>query len=399
MEEEKHFEIADKIARLLEGATLDELAGWLDESEENKRHFERLARSRTLQDKLSDKHLQEDAALTRKAWARASRRLHPERETGRYTRGRHVAAVACAALLVGVLAGYLISSRVATPSPAVTPGNVSSEGARLIMSDNTVIDLEQAQDFILPEEGGAIIRKQANMLDYSVIDRNVKTEKIVYNRVEVPRGGEFKFQLGDGTIIHMNAESSARFPVVFARNAREIELEGEAYFDVARDETRPFIVKTSYGEVRVTGTKFNLQAYPPDHFMETTLVSGSVEVTTRGNAPVTLQPAQQLHFDENTRAWEVHEVDSLLYTAWRKGKIVFKDCTLEYIMANLSRWYDIEVTWESTDLKQMRFGCKLDKYKTIKPIFELLESTKKIKVAIDGRAVCIKTGDPSPTVI
>ena len=179
--------------------------------------------------------------------------------------------------------------------------------------------------------------------------------------------------------------SSLRFPVTFANEKREVELEGEAYFEVSKNGL-PFIVSTHGMQIEVLGTTFNVSAYPNEE-CQTTLVNGSVKINAGQGESLILKPSQQASIAPGSNDIQVKTVDTSFYTSWIKGKINFKDQRLEDIMKILSRWYDMKVVYANADIKNIRFGCNIDRYEDIAPFVNLLEKTEKVHVKIKDKTI------------
>ncbi len=225
----------------------------------------------------------------------------------------------------------------------------------------------------------------STMLNYQVTSKTVPKNKPVYNKVETPRGGEYALLLSDGTKVHLNAMTSLRFPVTFDNGPRKVELEGEAYFEVCKTG-QPFIVCTQGMQVEVLGTTFNISAYPQEEY-QTTLVNGSVKVNTETGESCILKPSQQATISLGNSSIQIRMVDAGFYTSWIKGKIHFKDQRLEDIMKILSRWYDMEVIFANEKIKDLRFGCNVDRYSEITPFVRLLEETQKVHVKVNNKTI------------
>ena len=232
---------------------------------------------------------------------------------------------------------------------------------------------------------GKQIQIDSTTLNYSAADGQVVLSALAYNKVEVPRGGEYTLVLNDGTKVHLNSMSSLRFPLAFEAGKREVELAGEAYFEVNKTG-HPFIVSTQGMQIEVLGTTFNISAYPGEEY-QATLVSGSVKVDTGEGQSLVLKPSQQASLIPGSGNIQVRTVDTAFYTSWVKGKINFKDQRLEDIMRILSRWYNIEVDYSDEALKNLRFGCYVNRYEEIAPFLELLEATENIHVKINGKTI------------
>ncbi len=240
---------------------------------------------------------------------------------------------------------------------------------------------------VLTEKDGTVIHIDSSTLNYTNKQSIAQQQEPIYNKVQVPHGGEYSLYLSDGTKVYLNAMSSLLFPVSFTGETRTVELHGEAYFEV-QPHSAPFIVKANGIETTVLGTSFNISAYDGEN-IETTLVSGSIRVSTAQGASRILHPSQQAIIDPQQQTILVKEVDAIFYTSWIKGKINFKDRPLEEIMKTLSRWYDIETVYASEAVRKMKFGCYVDRYQEIKPFLELLEISGKLHITQNDKTIVI----------
>lgn len=205
----------------------------------------------------------------------------------------------------------------------------------------------------------------------------------------VPKGGEFETVLADGTRIWLNADSRLRYPSVFEGEVREVELEGEAYFDVANDTARPFLVRTKQAVVQVFGTEFNVKAYPDDEEERMTLVEGSIGLR-RGERTYMLRPDEQA-IVKTGKEVKVKAVDARKQGLWRTGMFVFERETLESIMGQLARWYDVTVFFSSEQLKGLHFSGELDRYGDIGQVLRMIELTTDVSFSVQGRTVVVSS--------
>lgn len=261
---------------------------------------------------------------------------------------------------------------------------VRKETVILTLSDGTTIDLETQANNKAVENGALKLNSGVNdQLTYQKT-RNTDTSSI--NQLHIPRGKEYRLTLSDGTLICINAETTIRYPVQFG-SVREVELEGEAYFEVAHDKKRPFRVKSKKGVIEVLGTHFNVSAYPASAY-ETTLAEGKVAVTTEGRT-IMLNPNQQAILTTSGEL-KVNEVDASLYTSWIEGIYKFSDKPLLEITALLTRWYDIEFIYESPQVQYRRFNGTIDKKEDLSFVLSLIADISGIEFQINGRYVTIK---------
>lgn len=199
------------------------------------------------------------------------------------------------------------------------------------------------------------------------------------NHIVVPRGGEYQLILTDQTSIYLNSESDMLFPTIFPDSLREVYFDGEAYFHIAADTAHPFIIHTFWGEVRVTGTEFNLRCYREEGELQLTLEKGIVYFRPNGrNEWQEVKVGNQLIYSATAKGCQISEVDTELYTSWRKGVYAFKSTPLKKIMSDLSRWYNIPVTYQNNELENITFTGEVMRYDNFDKIVKMLELTNTV---------------------
>ena len=251
-----------------------------------------------------------------------------------------------------------------------------SSGQQVMLAD-TIVHVN--------EKGMVISNFPDKELVYKIMNDTMKTETI-YNTVTVPRGGEDKLVLADGTIVWLNSDSHIRYPVTFSGNTRQVELEGEAYFEVAKDVEKPFIVRMNEYNVRVTGTQFNVRNYSNES-LATTLVEGGVQIERKGKVD-RLRPGQQAVLENNEIRIRVVNVEEQV--AWRHGAFGFTQCRLENIMEEIARWYDVDVFYMNQQVKDYHFSAWFKRSSSINEVINILEKTKKISLDLKGRILTVK---------
>lgn len=235
----------------------------------------------------------------------------------------------------------------------IPPGG---DRATLTLADGSIISLNEMEGGKIAEQAGVIITKtNEGQLVYTVTvfsEELPQADRVipVYNTVTTPRGGQYQVVLPDGTKVWLNAESSLRYPAFFSKTERQVELVGEGYFEVARNDKAPFIVKTDDQSVRVLGTHFNINSYQKHRRTETTLLEGSVEVSsTKGDSGQSisrrLKPGEQAVVGRQSNI-EVKKVKAFNAIAWKRGFFYFDDTTIENVMEELSRWYNFDFEFE-----------------------------------------------------
>ena len=301
----------------------------------------------------------------------------------------YAAAMILPVLLAGGIYWYSndFSKKVGISSILVSQIRPGSQKAILTLNNGESIVLDSSTNKVIQEKDGTLIERGNGKLNYA---KSSKGETIhpIFNILRIPRGGEFTLLLSDGTRVHLNAMSNFKYPVRFGGNKREVELSGEAFFEVTKDKSRPFVIRTAGMNVEVLGTTFNLNAYENNEKIVTTLVEGSVKI----NSQIThesrlLSPDEQATFDISNGQTEIKKVDVNLYTAWKDGNLIFYDARLEDIMTTLSRWYSANVLYRSSSVKDIRFSGNLNRYGDINQILDIIRSTGKITIEIDKNTI------------
>ena len=382
---DKNFEIADIIVAFIKNEAtprqISVLDDWINESEANKRLFislldevafeQRLDRSRVLE--------LEDAFGKVRARVRKSKRGY----------WRYVAVAASVAVVVAI--GGIMAYWVGIPEKQgiVTRQQSISVGksrAFLTLGTGEKVALE-SQDTLLRGKAMNIRIQENGEVFYEMAD-SIAPAEVEYNIMETPRGAEFQLVLSDGTKVWLNAGTKLRYPVKFIGKERRVELTGEAYFDVTRDEDVPFVVETSRSAVTVLGTEFCVRDYAGEANL-TTLVQGSVSVEDqRGNAYL-IRPGQQVNIGkEGSR---VLDVETIYFTSWKDGYFIFNEATLSEIMSELSKWYDFDCFLLNPDAGNERLTARLKKYDDISVILDILSRTGNIQFTQKGRAITVRS--------
>lgn len=199
----------------------------------------------------------------------------------------------------------------------------------------------------------------------------------------VPKGAEYKVVLCDETRIHINSESRLTFPNQFSEQERRVELIGEAYFEVARDG-HPFIVQNGQQNVEVLGTKFNINAYPSNNFVNTTLLEGSVRIQCPyEEKEYILEPRSNFHLDLSDGRVTVSQVNPEFYVSWIHGIFLFRNQPLSEIFSQLSRWYNFKVVYERPEICDMHFSGSAEKESDISYLLSLIAKVTNIQYRID----------------
>lgn len=307
---------------------------------------------------------------------------------------KRVAVAAMIAVTLG--AGYLMLTRQQAENvevaalPASRFGNEVAPGtnkAKLVLGNGEEILLEETADgAIVAPENEHIYKRDAEL----VYDRtNGRASATATNILSTPNGGQYKVVLSDGTRVWLNAASSLAYPAAFSGNKREVVLTGEAYFEVAKDEGKPFLVTVNDMQVQVLGTHFNVKAYANDKHIMTTLLEGAVRVK-KGTGSVMLLPGQQASLNKQDGVLRSATGDPELALAWKNGLLAFKNDALRDVMHTISRWYDVEVVYEAgIDKEAIHVSGAMRKQEYISKALEILELTAGIHFKVTGRTVTV----------
>ena len=298
------------------------------------------------------------------------------------------AAAAVIVLAVG-LSFYMSNfySAVEEKRVLIQPG---TQQAQLTLPDGSIIDVDKKEVNVVVD--GVQVKYKKGVLSYQPTvttqheEESTEEKPVKSNELVIPRGGENTVILADGTTVHLNAGSKLTYPVRFAGKRRVVALEGEAYFDVVKDETRPFIVQTHLGEVTVLGTAFNINAYT-DASVYTTLVHGKVQFSSSSIGTIILSPGEQAVVSANGSEKRMVDLDE--YDGWVDGRYVINNRPLGEIMQTFERWYDIQVYYETPHLRDITYSGSLKRYGTINSFLDALELTGDLTYKISGRNILI----------
>jgi ferric-dicitrate binding protein FerR (iron transport regulator) len=388
---EEILDISEIIARKLSGEELSykdekELSDWIFSSGRNRSLYNRI------KDSLNFDHRNEliRQINTTEAWLRYKQKINIDTNRKRQIRWWQYAAAIFVPVFVATLFYITQQERkqdqVQIAEEQIVPG---SKNAVLVLGSGKSIDLEKNDALDIKEEDGTRIVKDNQLLSYH--QSTDKTHmKVPDNTLIVPRGGEYSLVLSDSTKVYLNAMSKLVFPVSFSKGVREVFLEGEACFIVKKDQGKPFLVNVNGMRIEVLGTTFNVNAYKDQGNIITTLVEGKVRLFAGAgqSGEYMLSPGDQAVFNASSGdEVQVRQVNASNYIQWIGGVYVFDKQSLGEIMQTLSRWYDFNYLFEQQELEHIRFKGGLNKYESIDPILEIIESTGKVKATIKGKNI------------
>jgi ferric-dicitrate binding protein FerR (iron transport regulator) len=255
--------------------------------------------------------------------------------------------------------------------------------AVLTLADGSTVALDSAGTRTM-QQGSTAIQQQGGALQYNVHGNEVA---VSYNTLTTPRGGQFQLTLPDGTKVWLNAASSLKFPVAFRGPLREVTLTGEAYFEVAHNAKQRFIVHTARMDITDLGTRFNVMAYYDEAAVKTTLVEGAVNISD-GKKNALLKPGQQAVIDKNSNSGiKVQAVDVEEAIAWKNGEFYFNHTSIYEIMRQVSRWYDVEVTYQ--DSLDAYLSGNIRKNVNVSEVFKMLELAGGLHFRVDDKKATV----------
>jgi ferric-dicitrate binding protein FerR (iron transport regulator) len=259
--------------------------------------------------------------------------------------------------------------------------------AVLTLSTRSDINLESVSNGTIVTEGGTKISKlNDGQLVYNILEE--KPTQVLYNTVTTPRGGQYQLLLADGSKVWLNSASSIRFPVSFVRNERRVEVSGEAYFEVAKDPSRPFKVDVDgKNEIEVLGTHFNINSYADEGSIKTTLLEGSVKVTSlTTHESKLITPGQQAQLNTDGQI-TISKADPDKVMAWKNGYFNVDGADTKTVMQLLSRWYDVDVVYEGA-IPQREWGGDIEKNLKLSQMLKILEKNN-LHFRLEGRKLMV----------
>ena len=385
----KDYIISRLIAKKLMGVILPEdeekLNAWLEEDARNKDLYQRILEV----ENFSTRDMYAKRLDVEHTWDALKEQLAGQRKRRSLFSSWQIGVAASVILLVGIGLYWGFNKKPKVKQVEVA-AHVEMGGAKaiLVTSRGDEIVLQDSSVQLITLGGGMVAKNDGVQVSYKENEGAGKEDVLEYNTIRVPRGGEYKLFLSDNTEVFLNSDSEIRFPVKFGKGKRDVFLRGEAFFVVTKDASRPFVVNANDKmSVEVLGTQFNLQAYPDDAFVETTLNEGAVRVFN-GKQGVRLRPDEQAVYDEGK--FTVRKVDASSYSAWKEGRFMLLNHSLENIMTRLARWYNIDIFWENPEVKEYHFSGELARYEDFTEILRMLELATRVHFEVKDRTVFVR---------
>lgn len=274
------------------------------------------------------------------------------------------------------------------------------DGQLIIAEENIILELDNGKVKVIDANGkekiidksGKIAGTQiGNLIDYKSEN---EVEELVYNKLTIPYGKKFQIVLSDGTKVHLNAGTSLKYPVKFIKGEnRQVFLDGEAYFEVTKDESNPFVVSADEIDIRVLGTQFNVSSYPEDDHINTVLIEGAVSVYNKdeGYNPETttiLKPGFKAEWEKRNNQIVIEEADTEMYTAWINGRIIFRHTSFKNIIKKLERHYNVVIVNNNEALSNEQFAASFD-IETIEQVLKSFNANYAIDYTIKNNQIII----------
>jgi len=368
------------LSGMLSEAEHDELMAWVDGHPANQQLWDQLKDETTLDTDISEwmaipkRRLADDTRL--KEAVSKHEQMHKIRRLRRW-----ISYAAAVTVIIGIgiflFDGSTHKEEQLQVATEILPGG---NRATLTFADGRTLDLNEGQE-------GIVIGDDITYVDGSaVVDNSDEALTEAGLQLSTPKGGTYQITLSDGTNVWLNSSSTLKYPARFSGTERVVEVSGEAYFVVAKDEKRPFIVKNSGQYIQVLGTAFNVSDYEDESEMKTTLVEGAVQILNIQSDRLTrLIPGDQSTVSGGST--RIQRVDVLRFTAWKDGYFYFEHTTFEEVMRQLARWYDVEVVYKN-DIPQETFTGEMGRDLTLNAVLKLLSvSAVQVQISEDNKLI------------
>lgn len=388
----EHDDIAQKIARQILGTAteqdLEDIKSWKLNNVQHERLYKELLRSRNFRQHEKDL----ETFPFEERWPVIEKQIEAFTPPHRIFSHRWKTVSRYAALLLvciacaGGAAYYYLSSRNQDNLSMVYHIPPGIHSAQLTLNNGETIYLSVDRSVVFNELNGIKIHQSPSGISYLPTPQVKDT--LIYNGISTLTGMEYQLTLADSTQIFLNAESTLKYPVMFQGKERLVEMEGEAYFRVAKNKKQPFIVKTGNLKLEVLGTSFNVRAYKDEEQIQITLENGLLEVNGQR-----IHPGEQFCYNKQNQTTLLKKVDTKQYVAWQEGHFLFRNERLEDILRTLARWYRFDYRFDDEEVKNVRIGAYFQRYNTMEPIINMLIKTNLVNISQEKRTLHFSSGD------
>ena len=361
-----------------------ELEDWCEEAPRNRKLFEQICQ----EDLFSKERYVYEKIHDTKAFSVFEKRVRKvsSRSIGNWW--KYAAVLLFPILVVGSWKLMHETEQVSIVASSVAPIQPGCSQAVLVLDDGRKVFLKEEEEGVISEDKEITVTGEKDRLVYTSSEgKNV--DEIRFNELEVPRGGEYKVRLADGTLVYLNSATRMKYPVKFDEKERKVYLSGEAYFEVAKDPERPFFVEMEGVEVRVYGTSFNVNTHQEGN-IQTVLVKGSIGVKVLSSGMESMiRPGQMAEFKQGNTKVDVKDVNVAVYTDWKDGIFRFENQRLEDILTVLSNWYDVDVFYQTVSVKELHFSGYMERYKDVSVILEAITLSTGVTFSIQGKTIVV----------
>lgn len=312
----------------------------------------------------------------------------PKKSDGRKRSSFWKYAAAAALFVVGSFTLYYVSENgIGKKAPLAYHNDVLPGGdkAVLTLADGSTITLDNSTGGKLATQGDISIEKDAKGQIVYLVKGSSEDETQKINTLATPAGGKFSVVLSDGSKVWLNASSSIKFPVAFDKDARKVEIKGEAYFEIEKDQKRPFYVVNGSAEIKVLGTHFNVMAYPDEYRSELTLLEGSVQFSKSGHSEL-LTPGKQILYTESSEDTKQRLANIEEVMAWKNDLFVFNNTNIDEIMKELMRWYNVKVKYEG-EKPDISFTGVIPRNANVSNVLKALELTGDVVFGVENNVI------------
>lgn len=382
--------IFKKISESISDDELKELITWINLNDVNKQIYHDVLNQENIKKALS-KYFKYDI---QKAWIKTEERLISKKPSFILLTNKilRYAAILAIPILIGAYLMYqttISDHNKIAQTTTVLPFKPGNQKAILTLSSGEEIGVGKYKEAI-----NIRISESIEIIDtnYTLVYDNINSTSVdlEYNILKTPKGGEYGLVLADGSKVWLNAASELKYPVSFSGSERKVFIEGEAYFEIVKNKGKPFIVQTNAYDIEVLGTTFNIMAYNDEQHIATTLVEGFVKITApEKENTVYITPGQQAVLKEKTAKIKIADVDTYQYTSWKDGLFVFNSEPLGSITKKFSRWYNCEIQFADSELKNIKFTGTLRRDTDLGELLNIISQTRQIGFTVNEDNVLI----------
>lgn len=354
----------------------ERLTQWKNASEANRQAWEEVCRVWMMGRQMAED--QNDLAK-RAQWSSIALKVQQKQQEKRRWIHRWIGIAASLILITGSFWAY---KNLESSSPQTLAITLPEEGPTITVEDGRVFTISELQN----QESSGMRFDSLNAVSYA--QYLAKMPQAVHE-LSVPKGGKYQIELSDGTRVTVNAESRLKYAAEFEGEIREVWLQGEAFFEVARDPSHPFLVHTGDLTTQVLGTKFNVMAYANEEQIKVTLTEGSVRVKDSLQSQKIVPGEQAVYSLSGEQAIQVTQVDVQYVTGWTKDILYFDDVTLDELLKQLHRWYSFDATFADESVKTRHFTGGIQKKHDARKIFSMIEKVNDVKFNVKDKEVII----------